>query len=79
MRPLKFCFQRPADAPVGVAEMVVDRCVTGLDLCSPLQFVDGIVEAVEAEIGPAERIDDVAVIRLQLDRATQRSLVELSS
>ena len=69
MRPLERGLQRAADLPVGVAEMIVDGRILGLELDRALEMLHRLVVIADAVIGPAERIDDVAVVRPLLDRA----------
>ena len=57
-----------ARAPIGVAEVVVDGRVAGLQLDGLLQLAHGLVVAAEAVIGPAQAVDDHAVARRELDR-----------
>ena len=68
MRPLEVGFQRAADAPIGVAEVVVDRRILGLELDRAFKLLDRLFVIADAEIGPAQRVDDVAVVRALLPR-----------
>ena len=70
MRPLEFGFQGAAEAPIGVAEVIVDGRILGLQLHGALEVLHRLVVVVNAVIGPAEGIHDIAVIRPLLDGAT---------
>src|SRR5712671_5275164 len=81
MRPLELGLQRAADPPVGVAEMVVDGRIDRLELDGALELLDGLVVVADPVPGPAERIDDIAVIGPLLDRALDHAhaLVEIEA
>src|SRR5687768_16833664 len=68
MPPLELRLQRAARLPVGVAEMVVDDRIVSLQGDGALQLRYRLVVAAEAVIGPAETVDDVAVVGAKLDR-----------
>ena len=67
--------------PVGVAEVIVDGRILGLELDRALEVLHRLVVVAEPEIGPAERVDDVAVIRPLLDGAADHphALVEIDA
>src|SRR5438270_12000823 len=68
MRPLKTGLERATKAPIRIAEMIVDGRVLRLELYRPLELLDRFVHIAKPVVGPAERIDDIAVIRALLDR-----------
>src|SRR5262245_24963534 len=61
MRPLEARFEDAVDLPVCVAEMVVDGRVLGPELDGVLEVLHGLLEIADSVVGPAERVDDVAV------------------
>src|SRR6266404_1799560 len=67
MSPLEFCFQRAADAPISVAEMIVDSRILRLEIDRTLQMFHRVFVVADAVIGPAERIHDVTIVRALLD------------
>ena len=67
--PLEPRFAQPPDAPIGVAEMVVDDRVLRTQLDGPFEVPDGALEIAHAIERPAQRVDDIAVTRAQLDGA----------
>src|SRR5713101_5150811 len=81
MGPLEFRLQRAADAPIGVAEMVVDRRVFGLEIDRALEIFHRVFEIADAEIGPAQRVHDVAVVGPLIDGALDHlhALVEIDA
>src|SRR3974390_1548740 len=52
VRPLELGFQRAADAPVSVAEMVVDSRVLGLEIDRALEVFHRILVIADAVISP---------------------------
>ncbi len=66
--PLEARLERPANAPIGVAEMVVDLGIVRRRLNRLLQRLDRALIITEPVIGPAEAVDDMAGIGLLLDR-----------
>ena len=66
---------------ISIAEMVVDGRIVGLEFDRALQIFHRVVVIAEPEIGPAERIDDVAVVRPLLDGAADHphALVEIDA
>jgi len=69
VRPLERGLKLATDFPVCIAKMIVDGRILGLQLDGPLELLHRLIVVVDAEVGPAERIHDVAVIRPLLDRA----------
>jgi hypothetical protein len=69
MAPLIGGFQLAPDAPVGVAQMVVEDRVVGHQPDRALEFAHRVLVALQPVIGPAERIHDVAVGGPEFDRA----------
>ncbi len=81
MVPLELRFELAADAPIGVAEVIVDRRIRRLQADRPLEFADGLVIVAKPEVSPAEAVDDIAVLRPQRDGAAQHleALVEMDA
>src|SRR5262249_46642122 len=81
MRPLEARLQHASDPPIGVAEMIVDGRILGLELNGALELLDRLVHVAEPVIGPAEGVDDVAVVGALLDRALDHphALVEIDA
>src|SRR5215208_7936542 len=69
--PLEARLEVAPDLPIGVAEMVVDDRIAGLEIDRLLELLHGFVVMAEAVMGPAEAVDDHAVARRYLDRALQ--------
>ena len=69
MRPLELRFQRAAGPPIGVAEMVVDGGIFRLELDRTLELLHRLFVIADLVVRPAERVDDVAVVGTQSDRA----------
>src|SRR5579864_2001467 len=69
MRPLELGLQHTVDPPVDVAQVIVDGRIDRLELDRALEMLHRLLVIAEPVIGPAERIDDVAVIGPLLDRA----------
>src|SRR6185437_13373055 len=67
--PLEARFEPAAAAPIGIAQMIVDRRVFRNHLDRTLQLLDRLAVIAETEIRPPETVDDVAVRRPQRDRA----------
>ena len=61
--PLELRFELAADFPVGVAEMVIDDRVRGLEVDRALQLLNRLVVAAKLVIGPSETVHDVTVRR----------------
>src|SRR5262249_10626308 len=59
----------PPPPPIGVAQMIVDGRILGLELNRPIERLDGLIEVADPVERPAERIDDIAVVGPLLDRA----------
>ena len=61
--------------------MIVDGRIVGLELDGAVEFLHRLVVIADAEIGPAQRVDDVAVVRPLLDGATDHvhALVEIDA
>src|SRR3954451_10284832 len=68
VRPLETCLELAADLPIGIAEMIVDGGIFRLELDRVFEVLDRLLVVADAEIGPSERVDDVAVIGALLDR-----------
>ncbi len=79
MVPLEMRLELAADAPIGVAEMIVDDRIGRLQIDRFLQFAHRVVIAPEPVIGPAKTVDDIAVALPQIDGAAQHleGLVEI--
>ena len=69
MRPLELGFQRAPDAPVSIAEMIVDGRVGRLEFDRAVELLHRLLVIAEPVIGPSERVHDIAVVRALLDRA----------
>src|SRR5690606_16385168 len=69
--PLEASLLPSPDFPVGVAEMVVDHRVGRIELDRPLQMLDRLLIVAEPVEHPAQAIDDVAILRPEVDRAPQ--------
>src|SRR6266498_1901396 len=65
MSPLESCFQDAADAPIGVAEMVIDGRILRLEIDRALEMFHRVFVVADAVIGPAERIHDVTIVWAQ--------------
>ena len=70
--PLEFGFELAPDMPVGVAEMIVDHRIVGLELDGPLQLLHRLIEILLAVIGPPQAVDEIAVIRAKLHCAADQ-------
>ena len=51
--------------------MIVQHRIGGFQVDRPLERLRRLGILSELEVSPAETVDDIAVIRLQLDRATE--------
>src|SRR5262245_12952981 len=60
--PFETGFGLTPGAPVGVAEMIDDLGVGRRELSRLFQLLDGVVILAELEIGPAEAVDDIALV-----------------
>ena len=67
---LLFAIALPAHNVVGIAEVVVNHRILGLEFDRPFQLYDGLVKLAEPVVNPAKAVDDKAVVRPQLDGAT---------
>src|SRR5262249_62190677 len=56
MRPLEARLQNATNLPVGIAQMIVDGRVLGLELDRVLEMLHRLVELADPIIRPAERI-----------------------
>src|SRR6185312_5513119 len=56
MRPLEARLEHTADAPIGVAQMIVDGRIFRLQLDRAFELLHRLVIVAELVIGPAERI-----------------------
>src|SRR5262249_14725052 len=61
---LIFRLEFPPNAPIGVAKVIVDDGIVGLELDRTLERLDRRLQIAKPEISPAEAIDIVAVVRL---------------
>ena len=77
--PLEAGLGAAADAPVDVAEMVVDRRILRPELDRLLHVTQRLLEIAQPEVHPSQAVDDVAVARAKLDRALdhRQRLVEV--
>ena len=66
--PLIFRLELPPDAPIGIAQMVVDDRIVGPELDGALEMLHRGFDVAEAVRGPAETVDVIAVIGLELYR-----------
>ena len=69
MRPLEPRLERPSGLPIGVAEVIIDGRIVGLELDRALQALHRLVVIAQAIMCPAERVDDVTVVGPLLDGA----------
>ncbi len=69
MAPLEARLEPPPNAPISVAQMIVDRRVVGFELDRMLEIIDRRLIIAEPVIGPAQAVNDKAVIRALLDRS----------
>src|SRR5262245_41170327 len=67
MGPLESGLQHAANPPIRIAEMIVDRWIFRLELNRTLELFGRFLVIAESVVGPAERVDDVAVVRALLD------------
>src|SRR5579871_540565 len=67
--PLKARFGLAVSAPISIAQVIVDGRILGQQLDRALEIARCLREVTEPEIGPAETVDDIAVIGPQLHRA----------
>src|SRR5260370_10079696 len=81
MRPLEARLQHASNPPIGIAEVIVDGWILGLEFDGALQLLDRLLHVAEPIIGPAEGADDVTVVGALLDRALYHAhaLVELDA
>ena len=59
------------DAPIGVAEVIVDDGVGGLQVDRAFEVLGRVVLLAELVMRPAETVDDIAVGRLLIDGQAQ--------
>src|SRR5579871_330981 len=71
--PLETRFVPTVDPPVSVAEMIVEYRVGRLEADRLLKRVGSLIVLPQLKMSPAEAVDDVAVIRLEFDRALQHA------
>src|SRR6476660_3451917 len=69
MRPLEARLQHASNPPIGIAEVIVDGWILGLEFDGALELLDRLLHVAEPIIGPAEGVDDVTVVGALLDRA----------
>ena len=62
--PLKAGFPLAANAPEGIAQMVVKNRDLPGELDGPLEMLDGLLEVAKPVMGPAQAVDDIAVVTL---------------
>src|SRR6516162_7427989 len=81
MGPLEARLQHASDPLIGIAEMIVDGRILGLELDGALELLDRLLHVAEPVIGPAEGVDDVTVVGTLLDRAFDHThaLVEVDA
>ena len=63
MRPLKARLDHAADLPIGIAQVIVDGRILGLELDGAVELLDRLLVFADPVIGPAQRVDDVAIVR----------------
>src|ERR1700719_681662 len=66
--PLELCFKHAIDLPVNIAQMVVDGRVDRFQFDRALKVLHRLVVIGYPAIGPAQRVDDIAIIGPLLDR-----------
>src|SRR6516162_7834227 len=69
MRPLEARLQHASNPPIGIAEVIVDGWILGLEFDGALELLDRLLHVAEPIIGPAQGVDDVTVVSALLDRA----------
>ena len=67
------------DSPVHVAQVIVDGSVAAAELYRGFHRRHRVVVAAEFVVSPPEAVDDIAVVRLELDRGLNhfQSLIEI--
>src|SRR5690606_5127461 len=65
--PLETRLELATCRPVGIAQMIVEFGVVGPQQHGALQGLHGLIDAAELVEGPAQRIDDIAILGLSLD------------
>src|SRR6516164_7536526 len=73
--------EQASNPPIGIAEVIVDGRILGLELDGALELLDRLVHVAEPVICPAEGVDDVTVVGALLDRAFDHThaLVEIDA
>src|SRR4029078_1684539 len=66
--PLILRLEFASDTPIGIAQMIVDDGIVGLELDRALEVLNGRWKIPQPEIGPAQAIDIVAVVGFELHR-----------
>src|SRR5664279_2892096 len=69
--PLEPRLQLTSDAPIGIAEMIVDRGIARNELDRALERAGRVRITPKLEVGPADAVGDIAVRRLQSMRFFQ--------
>src|SRR5262249_57444459 len=80
-RPVEAPSKLAPAPPIGIAEMIVDGGILGLEFDRALELLDRLLHVAEPVIGPAEGVDDVTVVGALLDRALDHAhaLVEIDA
>src|SRR6266849_8934994 len=81
VRPLEFGLQHAIDLPINVAKVIVDGRIDRLEFDRALEVLHRLLVIAKPVVGPAERIDDVAVIGPLVDRALDHThaLIEMDA
>src|SRR4029078_8159585 len=79
--PLIFRLEFASDTPIGIAQMIVDDGIVGVELARALEVLNGRWKIPQPEIGPAQAIDIVAVVGFELHRlaAVVHSLLHIAA
>ena len=73
-QPLEAGLVQPAHLPVGVAQMIVDDRIARLQLDRLFELVDRLLIVTQPVRRPAQAVDDIAVVRPELDRLLDHRL-----
>ena len=73
MCPLEFCFQHAAGPPIGVAEMIVDGRIFGLELDRALELLHRLFVIADPFVKLTEQMIATSAFQLFGDRAERRN------